>query len=169
MLQFFPSGGMQAPHSLIPSPLTWFIAFCFPPLLLTGHWHITGEQALALPLKKLMDRWGSHSGLSWAPRNLVGVAHCQHQASEVEEAGGARRLLRHLEDRQGPRVRVFLATERHCLGRGGECERLVRCSCAAGARVPRRVVWEQVRLERKWGPDPTWLCRPQEELDFMQR
>ena len=37
------------------------------------------------------------------------------------------------------------------------------------AKVPRGVVWEQVRLKRKQDPDPTWLCRPLKEFNFMQR
>lgn len=49
------------------------------------------------------------------------------------------------------------------------CDSLPRRFCAARAKVPRGAVWDQVKLKGKQGPGSTWLCRPHEELNFMQR
>lgn len=44
----------------------------------------------------------------------------------------------------------------------------MRGSSVARAKEPRDAIWEQMRLKRKQGLDPTWLCRPYEEYNFMQ-
>nr|KAF6387493.1 hypothetical protein mMyoMyo1_007989 [Myotis myotis] len=140
------------------SPFSHLVySFLFSPFTLCSVL-ATGSQMSKTPLPPgAQGQVGTPLKTQFSAQNLVGVTNSPQQARET--GGGGKQLLRHLEDYQGQSkclVKTALPSK------GGE---VLKCGWGRGARG---VVWEQVRLKRKW-PRPTWFCRPHKEFCFMQR
>lgn len=147
-----PRSFLTSPPSQLNSPLSLILCLCSP-----GHRHVVDEREGFSP-KELMDL-GEPAQNSVQYPGIWWVSPLPPRPGRQRTEGASQTV----EDHRGQKGRVILPKEGHCLDKGSE----VRGLSVPGAKGPRDAVWEQVRLKRKQGLDPTWLCRPREK--FMQR